>query len=594
MQEVGTSSIAPLSPRVMDERTRERLAQAIRDALTSSDIDHNEDYIDSLVSQVDDDVLQAHLASQGNYRGDTPLRTSGSALQTPPASPARGRGSNRISNAQKREYANLAGAEPRKKKKKQIRQCPDKCGNEPSPGRIADGTIETGSRNIDQPPLPNDDHRNETQPSKLPIDTSSSYHPDSAYTTKAMASILFECFNVNSAIARYGRRVAMVPVRTDPVEIRKYADEVAGYSYEQAISAIHRDSAMAMGKGVQNRYYETIFWKIILKGAALIDRSSLPSAKGPTDGFTMAEKAATKRFMEDAGHRLGAENQRQYRIFWRNLLKMREAGIEKALYYRTKEFDSYCKGYPKTSETSLVDTIKKWEAQYGPHIEQLETRLLRLGKGDWARVSDLDNPQVTERLKVPESCWNCTRNEWAFPNEEESYKGIGLQTFSPDMVCAPYDDQLVSETGGDKSAFIFLLPKDDSSLLVCSIVPVREGDFLGVFAGKIRFSESWSLTHGIRGPVDDLWLDYSQVTGTLNQMLVSEPGGSANVRIHWELTYDDVDPENCAQWRVSVKATKFIMPFEPLVREAAQQEQYVWHSSPEHAKRGFLEICETD
>jgi hypothetical protein len=95
-------------------------------------------------------VLQAHLANQGNYRGDTPLRTSGSALQTPPASPAKGRGSNRISNAQKREYANLAGADPRKKKKKQIRQCPDKCGNEPPPGRIADGTIETGSLIIDQ------------------------------------------------------------------------------------------------------------------------------------------------------------------------------------------------------------------------------------------------------------------------------------------------------------------------------------------------------------------------------------------------------------------------------------------------------------
>ncbi|KAJ6092187.1 hypothetical protein N7467_004156 [Penicillium canescens] len=30
----------------------------------------------------------------------------------------------------------------------------------------------------------------------------------------------------------------------------------------------------------------------------------------------MAEKAATKRFMEDAGYRLGAENQRQCRIFW--------------------------------------------------------------------------------------------------------------------------------------------------------------------------------------------------------------------------------------------------------------------------------------
>ncbi|KAL3260534.1 hypothetical protein ABHI18_004509 [Aspergillus niger] len=211
----------------------------------------------------------------------------------------------------------------------------------------------------------------------------------------------------------------MAPVRTDPDKRRKYADEVAGYSYEQAISAIHMDHALAMGKGVQNR---------------------LPSAKGPTDGFIMAEKAAIKRFMEDAGYRLGAENQRQYRIFWRNLLKMREAGIEKALYYRTKEFDSYCKGYPKTSKISLVDTIKKWEAQYGPHIEQLETRILRLGKGDLARVSDFDNPQVSESLKVQESSWNCARNQWAFTNEEQSFKGISIQIFSPDLVYASYDN----------------------------------------------------------------------------------------------------------------------------------------------------------
>ncbi|KAJ5288250.1 hypothetical protein N7478_003936, partial [Penicillium angulare] len=209
------------------------------------------------------------------------------------------------------------------------------------------------------------------------------------------------------------------------------------------------------------------------------------------------------------------------------------------------------------SVLELVDTIEKWEARYRPHIEQLETRILRLGKGDLARVSDLDNPQVSERLKVQETCWNCARNEQAFPNEEESFKGIRLRTFSRNMVCAPYDNQLVSEPGGDKSAFTFLLPKDDSSLLVYSIVPVREGDFLGF---------SLSPTHGICGPVDNLWLDYSQVTSTLNQMLVSEPGGSANS----------------------------IIPFEPLVREATQQEQYLLHSSPEHAKRGFLKLCETD
>lgn len=83
--------------------------------------------------------------------------------------------------------------------------------------------------------------------------------------------------------------------------------------------------------------------------------------------------------MEDAGYGLGAENQRQCRIFWKNLFEMREAGIDKVLYYRTKAFDSYCKAYPKTSEISLVDAIKKWETQYRPHIEQLETRVLRLG-----------------------------------------------------------------------------------------------------------------------------------------------------------------------------------------------------------------------
>ncbi|GLB07152.1 hypothetical protein AtubIFM57258_002475 [Aspergillus tubingensis] len=73
----------------------------------------------------------------------------------------------------------------------------------------------------------------------------------------------------------------------------------------------------------------------------------------------------------------------------------------------------------------------------------------------------------------------------------------------------------MSEFGADKSAFTFLQPKDDISLFVCSIVPVREADLLGIFAGNIRFSTDVSPTHGIRGPAHNLLLDYSQVTGTL-------------------------------------------------------------------------------
>ncbi|KXL49178.1 MAG: hypothetical protein FE78DRAFT_534645 [Acidomyces sp. 'richmondensis'] len=556
----------------MDEATRGFLAQAIRDALTSSGIDYNEAYIDSLISKLDNDgtlrhstslmewgltvilVLQAHLASQDGNTEESPLRTTGSALQTPPASPHRGRGSYRILNAPKRNYGNLAGAETRKKRKRPISKLSEKCGNK-SPDRIADEPIGAGC----------------THHLDIPVDNSSSYQADSAYTVNAMSSILFECVKVNFAIGLYGHRTSGAPTTTKPDKIRKYVDEISEYDYEKAIDVIRRDNALATGKGLQNRYNETIFWKIILKGAALIDHTKLPSAKGPVDGFTMAEKAATKKFMEDAGYGLGAENQRQCRIFWKNLFQMHEAGIEKVLYYRTKEFDSYCKGYPKTSEVSLVDTIMKWETQYRPHIEQLETRVLRLAKGDLARISDLENPRVADRLKEKD-----------------------LRAFSPQVVCAPYDYQLVSDSGRDKSIFTFLLPTDGSSLFACSIVPVREGDFLGIFASKIRFSETWSTTHGIRGPIDNLWLDYSQVTGPLNQMLVSEPGGPANVRLQWEVIYDDIGADSCTSWRVSVKATRPIMPFEPLVRVAAQQEQYVLHSSSENAKRGFLELCEAD
>lgn len=121
----------------MDEATRGFLAQAIRDALTSSGIDYNEAYIDSLISKLDNDVLQAHLASQDGNTEESPLRTTGSALQTPPASPHRGRGSYRILNAPKRNYGNLAGAETRKKRKRPISKLSEKCGNK-SPDRIAD------------------------------------------------------------------------------------------------------------------------------------------------------------------------------------------------------------------------------------------------------------------------------------------------------------------------------------------------------------------------------------------------------------------------------------------------------------------------
>lgn len=114
---------------------------------------------------------------------------------------------------------------------------------------------------------------------------------------------------------------------------------------------------------------------------------------------------------------------------------------------------------------------------------------------------------------------------------------------------------------------------------------------MDVFAGTVRFSEKFNATHGISGPTKRLWLDYSQITGVLNQMHVSEPGDNANVCLLWEAFCGGVERQSCISWRVSVKATKQIMPFDPIIRAAAQQEQYDLHVSSENAKRGFLEIA---
>lgn len=433
----------------------------------------------------------------------------------------------------------------------------------------------------------------DANPQSLPTprDSSLPSYMNSAYEMKVITTIVMECVKSNSAIAKYGQHTSTAMVTTKLEKTQDYVNELSKYSYDQAIKTIRRDTALNAGRAIQTNYNETIFWSIILKCAALIDPATLPPAKGPIDGFSMAEKAATRRFMEDIGHSLGPENQRQYRTFWKNIYEMREAGAHKILLYRSKEFDSFCRSYSKTAEISLVNKVLEWEKQYHPHIEQLETRILSLNTGDLKRVSYLNDPHVRGLLKVPETSWNSASNEWASLAEKETFKQCAAESVCADNLGIRHGDELVYEGGTDKSAFVTLLPKDNGSLFVSSIVPICEGDFLGIFAGTIRFSEEFSEAHGISGPTRRLRLDYSQVTGVLNQMHVSEPGGNANVCLLWEAFCGNVETQSCISWQVSVKATKQIMPFDPIIRAAAQQEQFDLHMSPDNAQKGFLGNC---
>ena len=71
-------------------------------------------------------------------------------------------------------------------------------------------------------------------------------------------------------------------------------------------------------------------------------------------------------------------------------------------------------------------------------------------------------------------------------------------------------------------------------------------------------------------------------------MQVSKPNGDANVYLHWEAVNEQDEKGSCESWRVLVIASKAIMPFEPLVRAAPRNNQYILHQASGFAKRGFM------
>ncbi|KAJ5776740.1 uncharacterized protein N7511_001751 [Penicillium nucicola] len=229
---------------------------------------------------------------------------------------------------------------------------------------------------------------------------------------------------------------------------------------------------------------------------------------------------------------------------------------------------------------------RNWEERYAFHIKQLEERVAEESKGDLTGRLWLSQPLVADRLSVPENAWNSAINPWSSSVEETVFQLSGSHEPSAVTHGGFFDLQPMAETMRNKSIFITLQPKDDVFLAVCPIISVQEGDTLGIFAGLIRYSSEYSVVYGIPGPEENLWLDYSTVTGVLNLMKVSAPGADSNVRLQWELI--DGRSEGGLMWKVSVVALRAIQPFEEIVRAAPQKEQYLLHQSPACAKRGYM------
>jgi hypothetical protein len=114
-----------------------------------------------------------------------------------------------------------------------------------------------------------------------------------------VTTVLVNCVRLNTAIGLHGPLTVKVRLTTDPSKVQQYAEGISELEYYQAVEVVKRDHAAAAGRNLQTLFNETVYWDIILKGAKRIEPTTLPRSKGPDDGFTPAEKAATKRLMED-------------------------------------------------------------------------------------------------------------------------------------------------------------------------------------------------------------------------------------------------------------------------------------------------------
>lgn len=400
-----------------------------------------------------------------------------------------------------------------------------------------------------------------------------------------MDTILRDCVDLNSKRAKLGGNsdTKIVRVGQHNSKIREYAESIAESGFDDAVRRVNDEHGDLVCKDIQTRYNESIYWDIIQTRAHSLDPMRLRTPKSPSDGSGEAEKVAAKEFSTALGLGVSSPSQQKYRRLWKNLAKWRKSGVDMILFYRTTQFNNFCRDYPAEAKIPLDEMVLSLEKKYGRHIKHLEDRVMKVAQGDMTGRIWLQEPLITERIEVPEISWNNAHNPWLSDAEESKYQS------SPGAFQAP-DGNQNGENGenSDQSVFISLMPGHEKLVYVCPIVTIHKGDYLGIFSGNIRYSDAFDKERGVRGPTDNLWLDYSQVTGVLNQMKVSPPYGTENVRLEWELIDISIKIKRQQAWRVAVRALRTIKPFEDLIQVPHHGKQYLLHQESANARRGYL------
>jgi hypothetical protein len=248
------------------------------------------------------------------------------------------------------------------------------------------------------------------------------------------------------------------------------------------------------------------------------------------------------------------------------------------LLYRTGEFKGYFFYHSKE-----LEKILSWNRVYDFPLQQLGARTLAKEGNDFSGKSDIEEKWIFDRLHAPQNmCWGDHLSVWDPDSTEQEIflANCKIKPTSRKSNIHILGHGLKGQSDRNKSTFVGLLPYERASgkrtlgsrsasaelLAVTPLVPILPGDFLGIFARRLRYTDQ-KPPRSILGPVPNLWLDYSVVMGKLGKMGIAKADETTNVFLAWEGVNEVRGEESFCQYlRILVIATRHIMPFDQLVR----------------------------
>ncbi|KFY85332.1 hypothetical protein V498_07731 [Pseudogymnoascus sp. VKM F-4517 (FW-2822)] len=345
--------------------------------------------------------------------------------------------------------------------------------------------------------------------------------------------------------------------------------------YEAVMKQIKIEQAMGARTQQRLSWKETYYWPMIQQRAKMI--GPLPPLPGPKNDISPQESSAATRLVHALGLGTSPGNILKWRSYWKLLSDLRNAGATTILLYRTSGFRTYFFRHPKK-----LDLLLSWNEVFHLPLQRLRLRVIAEEGNDFSGKCDIEDKLIFERLRIVRTeAWGNDISVWGDYTEYKNFlvnHSIIPSSGKSNQHVLRYG--MKGELARNKAIFIDMIRYDGVSgkrvignkpastklLAVSPLVSVAPGDFLLVFSGKLRYSDSKSL-RAIKGPIPRLWLDYSESLGKLNQMRIAKPGESTNVCLAWEAV-NEVEGEAlfCQYWRVLVVATRYIMPLDQLIR----------------------------